>query len=77
MQITDVGELEVSIVDAANPMVFVKAKDLGLSGIETPEEIDSNQEMLRILEEIRAKAAEKFGMVDDWTQATKNPLHFP
>jgi 2-methylaconitate cis-trans-isomerase PrpF len=77
MQIGDIGELEVSIVDAANPMAFVKAKDLGLSGIETPEEIDSNQEMLRILEEIRAKAAEKFGMVDDWTQATKKSPAFP
>jgi 2-methylaconitate cis-trans-isomerase PrpF len=77
VQVTGVGELVVSIVDAANPMVFVKAKDLGLSGIETPEEIDNNQEMLRILEEIRAKAAEKIGMVDDWTKATEKSPAFP
>lgn len=77
VQVTGVGELVVSIVDAANPMVFVKAKDLGLSGIETPEEIDNNQEMLRILEEIRAKAAEKIGMVDDWTKAIEKSPAFP
>jgi len=69
IQITDIGELEVSIVDAANPMVFVKASDLGLRGTETPEEIDSNQKILNILEEIRSKAAQIIGMVDDWRNA--------
>ena len=32
------GSIEVSIIDAANPLVFVKAEDLGLSGKELPEE---------------------------------------
>jgi len=77
MQITNVGELEVSIVDAANPMVFVKSKDIGLTGIETPEEIDNNQEILCILEEIRAKAAQRIGMVEDWTQAKEKSPAFP
>lgn len=77
IQITGLGELDVSIVDAANPMVFVRAKDLGLTGTETPEEIDSNEKMLDILEEIRAKAAETIGMVDDWKEATEKSPAFP
>lgn len=77
IQVTGLGELDVSIVDAANPMVFVRAKDLGLTGTETPEEIDSNEKMLGILEEIRAKAAETIGMVDDWREATEKSPAFP
>jgi len=77
LQIADLGELEVSIVDAANPMVFVRAEDLGLSGIETPEEIDSNQKILDVLEELRAKAAQIIGMVEDWKQAKEKSPAFP
>ncbi len=55
--------LAASIVDAANPCVFVKAGDLGLSGSESPREIDSNRELLDTLEEIRSVAAEMIGMV--------------
>ncbi|AEE90604.1 3-methylitaconate isomerase [Tepidanaerobacter acetatoxydans Re1] len=77
IQITNLGELEVSIVDAANPMVFVRAVDLGLTGTETPEEIDGNQKILDILEEIRSKTAQTIGMVKDWREAkTKSPA-FP
>jgi 2-methylaconitate cis-trans-isomerase PrpF len=77
IQITEFGELEVSIVDAANPMVFARAKDLGLTGIETPEEIDGNQKMLEVLEEIRAKAAQTIGMVEDWKEAKAKSPAFP
>ncbi|MDD4570138.1 MAG: PrpF domain-containing protein [Tepidanaerobacteraceae bacterium] len=77
IQITDLGEREVSIVDAANPMVFIKAEDLGLTGIETPEEIDGNPRMLDILEEIRAKAAQIICMVDDWKEAKQKSPAFP
>ena len=77
IQVTGLGELEVSIVDAANPMVFVRAKDLGLTGIETPEEIDNDEKMLDILEEIRAKATENIGMVDDWKEAREKSPAFP
>jgi 2-methylaconitate cis-trans-isomerase PrpF len=73
----DIGELEVSIVDAANPMVFVRAADLGLTGIESPAEIDENKKLLSILEEIRGKAAKIIGMTDDWKDAVKTTPAFP
>ncbi|NIP53531.1 MAG: 3-methylitaconate isomerase, partial [Gammaproteobacteria bacterium] len=34
MEIPDIGEITISIVDAANPVVFVRARDLGLKGTE-------------------------------------------
>ncbi len=50
------GLLEVSIIDVANPLVFVKAEDVGLTGSELPHEFTVKK--LRELEEIRSAAAE-------------------
>ncbi len=67
--------IEVSIVDAANPAVFVRAKDLGMTGSELPGEIPPR--ILEILEKIRAKAAEIMGLVDDASEALTKSPHFP
>lgn len=62
IQIEGFGSLTVSMVDAGSPMVFVRAADLGLTGVETPAQIDSNPQMLELLETIRCIAAEKMGI---------------
>lgn len=71
------GEIEVSLVDAANPVVFVRAKDLGLTGIETPQELSENKSMLDTLEEIRGKSAVMMGLTKDWKEAIKEIPAFP
>lgn len=71
------GKIEVSIVDVANPMVFVQAKDLGLTGLETPAEVDGNRKILKILESIRAKAAVRIGMAKTEEEATQKLPAFP
>lgn len=76
-QIEGLGSIDVSIVDVANPMVFVRAKDLGLTGIETPKEIDGDKRILGILESIRAKAAVTIGMAADEAEATAKSPAFP
>lgn len=63
------GKVEVSIVDAANPLVFVKAKDLGLTGRENPEELNANAEKLDLLEAVRGLAAVKLGLIEDYTRS--------
>ncbi len=77
MEVSGVGEIMCSIVDAANPMVFVKAKDIGLTGIETPAQIDKDQTILNILEEIRGKAAVIIGAAKDTKDALENSPAFP
>src|SRR6056297_2866734 len=58
-------------------MVFVRAKDLGLSGIESPKNVDENSELLQMLEEIRGKAAVITGLAVDLEDALKNSPAFP
>ena len=77
MNIKEIGQIEYSLVDAANPVVFVRAKDLGLTGIETPEQIDKDKRMLGILEEIRGNAAIIIGAAKDLDDALKNSPAFP
>jgi len=58
------AEVTVSIVDISSPLVFVKAEDLGLTGVELPEDIDSRPELLDELEFIRGTAAVRMGLVE-------------
>ena len=53
-------ELDVTIVDVANPCVFIDAKDLGLHGAEQPGMI--SEKVLDALEEIRAASAKLAGI---------------
>lgn len=66
---TEQGSLAVSIVDAANPVVLVKAHDLGLAGTELPADVDLRPELLAQLEQIRGQAAVLIGFVDHWEGA--------
>ncbi|MBQ7221138.1 MAG: PrpF protein [Synergistaceae bacterium] len=63
------GQVQVSIVDAANPLVFVKAKDIGLTGKELPDELNAKPEMLELLETIRGLAAQKLNLIDDYKRS--------
>ena len=65
-------EIEVSLIDLANPHVFIRAKDGGLIGTETVAEINANAVLLKRLEKIRGLAAVKFGLVDDPIRASED-----
>jgi 2-methylaconitate cis-trans-isomerase PrpF len=51
-----------SLIDATNPMIFVRAKDLGLTGTETPEAIDDDKKVSERLESLRVAAAAMMGI---------------
>jgi 2-methylaconitate cis-trans-isomerase PrpF len=55
-------DVEASCVDATNPMVFVRARDVGLTGTETPAAIDDNRAVMARLEAIRVEAAKRMGI---------------
>jgi 2-methylaconitate cis-trans-isomerase PrpF len=63
IQIDEIGEIEVSIVDAANPTVFAHAEDIGITGTERFPELLSNTEIWRKAELVRGTAAEMLGFV--------------
>ena len=69
LEVPGMGSIEVSIIDAANPLVFVKAEDLGLSGKELPEEINADEEKLELLETVRGLAAVKLGLISDYKKS--------
>lgn len=54
--------VEVSLVDAANPAVFVKAEAIGLTGTELPSDCETNPQILEDLEDIRTSAAVLMGL---------------
>ncbi|HUY16063.1 MAG TPA: PrpF domain-containing protein [Acidimicrobiales bacterium] len=59
------GVIEVSLVDAANAAVFVRARDVGLTGIELPGELEARPEALALLEAIRRAASVRMGIAPD------------
>ena len=69
--------LTASIVDAANPVVFLPAAELGLTGTELPPEIDANTGATAVMEEVRAIAAEMLGIVSDRGIATSTSPGLP
>ena len=70
LNVEDFGDLEVSIVDVTNPLVFVRAVDLGMSGKEMPQIIDNNSELLELLERVRGTAAQRLGLVDSYRNSS-------
>jgi 2-methylaconitate cis-trans-isomerase PrpF len=57
LRLDDGRTIRCSIVDAAAPAIFVQAKEIGLTGTELPEDTRTNPQILKTMEEIRAKAA--------------------
>jgi len=56
--------IEVTCMDVAMPMVIARASDFGLTGYETPEELDANRAFYDRMEPIRIEAGKRMGMGD-------------
>ena len=67
-------EVSMSIVDVANPMVFVTGEEIGIDVGAAPEEIELKSDKLRDLEVVRSEAAVRLGIVNSLAGATvKSP----
>ena len=74
--VPDYGKAEVTVLDCSNPMVFIKASDLGIQGTELTE-LNQNAEVMEHIERIRGMAAQKMGFVENWIDARTKSTSAP
>jgi 2-methylaconitate cis-trans-isomerase PrpF len=70
LEVPGLGEVEASLVDAANPCVFVPADALGMSG-ELPEELERDGLFLERMEAIRRAASVAMGIAGTPEEAAR------
>jgi len=74
LDVADFGSIDASLVDAANPLMFIFAKDVGLNGKENPNDICAMPGMLELLEKIRGEGARKLKFIENSGDSpTKSP----
>lgn len=71
------GEFPVSIIDAGNVVVFIKAEKLGMKGNESAQVIEGNKGLMDKIEAIRSAAAVKIGMAETRQEATDRSAYVP
>jgi 2-methylaconitate cis-trans-isomerase PrpF len=71
LDVPGVGKIRVSMVDAANPCVFVRAQDLGIKGTELPDEIEGNAELMKKLSAVRVAGSVAMGIAKTPEEAAK------
>ena len=72
LDVPELGTIEVSMVDAGNPVVFVAAETLGVEGTELPADIDGNAALMAKLDDIRRRGAVRMGLAE--TPETASPV---
>jgi 2-methylaconitate cis-trans-isomerase PrpF/tripartite-type tricarboxylate transporter receptor subunit TctC len=66
--------VEVTCIDAAMPLMIVRAADLGLRGDEAPADLDANRDMLTRLEALRCAAGLAMGLGDVSQSVVPKPV---
>lgn len=73
LKIEGLGAVAVSLIDAANPCIFVEAATLGLSATESPEIVERDTALLERLETIRRHGCVAMGIAPDLQSAANMP----
>jgi len=71
IEVKGLGKIQVSIVDCCQVQAFVRPEDVGMTGLETPYEIDANEELLERLEAVRGTVAAMIGLCERPEDARK------
>ena len=77
LSVPGVGDVEVTLINAGNPAVFIEAATLGLNGAELPEDINKNAALLARFEAIRAHGAVAMGLAESAEYASSTRQHTP
>jgi 2-methylaconitate cis-trans-isomerase PrpF len=73
LDVPGLGRITASLVDAANPCVFVDAADLGMRGDERPDALEADTVFLERMEAIRRLASVHMGIARDPDEAGRVP----
>jgi 2-methylaconitate cis-trans-isomerase PrpF len=73
LDIPGLGPIEASLIDAANPCVFVRARDLGKTGTELPDILDNDTTFLDHMKAIRCAGSIAMGLAKDDEEAETMP----
>lgn len=71
LAVPGLGSYEVSMIDASNACVFLQARELGLSGTESPTEIERDAGLMRKLAAIRIAASLAMGVAASEAEAQR------
>lgn len=77
LDVPGLGRLPVTLLNAGNPTVFVRAETLGLSGTETQAQVNGDGPLLARLEALRAAGAVAMGLAATAAQAKAERPHTP
>lgn len=77
LDIAGLGPLEVSLIDAANPVVMLHAASLGLRGDETPASLRADPRLMATCEQVRRTAAVAMGLAANMQEATDRLRSLP
>ena len=71
LEVPGVGTLNVTMINAGIPTIFVNARDIGYSGAELQNDINSDPKAMAMFETIRAHGALRMGLIDKLEDAAK------
>ncbi len=77
LSVPGVGEVTVTLINAGNPAIFIAAETLGLSGAESPEDLNKDAALLARFEAIRAHGAVAMGLAQSVEYASLKRQHTP
>jgi len=69
LEVPGVGTLKATMINAGIPTIFVNAADIGYTGTELQDDINSDNAALTMLESIRAHGAVKMGLIKNINEA--------
>jgi len=71
LYVPGVGTLKVTMINAGIPTIFVNARDIGYTGTELQNDINSDPKALAMFETIRAHGAQRMGLIEKLEDAAK------
>ncbi|WP_293397597.1 2-methylaconitate cis-trans isomerase PrpF [Nevskia sp.] len=71
LEVPGIGTLKATMINAGIPTVFINAAEIGYTGTELREAINSKPEVLAKFETIRAYGALRMGLIKDVSEAAK------